>query len=346
MGDHPFFYGFLKMQFIDEAKIFIKSGDGGDGCLSFRREAHTPKGGPDGGDGGKGGNVVFQCIAGLNTLIDFRYTQHFKARKGEHGKGKQRHGANSDDVIINVPVGTQLFYEDGETLFADMTVPGQKLVAAKGGDGGYGNTRYKSSTNRAPRKFQPGFEGEEKWLWLKLKLLSDVGLVGLPNAGKSTFLNKVSNAKPKIADYPFTTMKPKLGVAGVDGKEFIIADLPGLIEGASEGRGLGHRFLKHVERCNTILHLIDISSDDIIADYKTIRAELEGYNSKLTDKEEIIVLNKTDILTEEEIKEKVQNLSNAISKEVMIMSGISGGGVQNVLRKLEKSINKPQDIAA
>ncbi len=326
------------MQFIDEAKIFVKSGDGGAGCVSFRREAHVPRGGPDGGDGGRGGSVAIEGIAGLNTLIDFRFKQHFKAKKGEHGKGKNRSGSASDDVLIKLPVGTQVFLEDEETLLIDITKVGQRMVIAKGGDGGVGNTNFKSSTNQAPKKATQGWAGEEMCLWLKLKLLSDVGLAGLPNAGKSTFVSRVTRAKPKIADYPFTTLKPQLGVAYIDEKEFVIADLPGLIKGASEGQGLGDRFLKHTERCSVLLHLLDVTEDDIVDNYHIIRNELESYSNKLSEKTEIIALNKCDSLPEEVIAEKKAELEKASNKEVFVISAVTGKGTENILRKLLKII--------
>ncbi len=326
------------MQFIDEAKIFIKSGDGGAGCCSFRREANIPKGGPDGGNGGRGGHVTFRAVPGLNTLIDFRYQQHFKAHKGEHGKGRNRHGGYGDDLVIDVPVGTQIFYEDNETLLMDFTSEGQEYMAVKGGDGGYGNTHFKSSTNQAPRRTTPGWDGQEMWVWLKLKLLSDVGLVGLPNAGKSTFLSAVSRAKPKIADYPFTTLKPQLGVAYVDESEFVIADIPGLIEGAHEGQGLGHRFLKHIERCATILHIIDGSAEDPIANYKTIRIELEKYSNILTKKQEFVAINKCDTLDGDYREALAEEFTKAHNISPLFMSAVTGEGTKDVLRALLKQV--------
>lgn len=327
------------MQFIDEAKIFVKSGDGGDGCASFRREAHVPRGGPNGGDGGRGGDIIIECIHGLNTLIDFRYSQHFKARKGQNGMGKDRYGAGADDIIIKVPAGTQIFLEDGTTLLADMTEVGQKLTVAKGGKGGLGNIHFKSSTNRAPRHFTKGREGEEKWLWIRLKLLSDAGLVGLPNAGKSTFLSRTSRAKPKIADYPFTTLKPQLGVVYIDESEFVLADIPGLIEGAHEGHGLGHRFLKHVERCGVILHLVDGTEEDVVKNYKTIRNELREYSDILASKQEVIAINKCDALTKEEAEKKRKKLAKESGKKVYLISAVTGEGVEEVLRQLKRTID-------
>ncbi|MCH2037916.1 MAG: GTPase ObgE, partial [Rickettsiales bacterium] len=266
------------MQFIDEAKIFVKSGDGGAGCVSFRREANVPKGGPDGGNGGRGGSVIIQGIAGLNTLIDFRYQQHFKAKKGDHGQGRNRNGAAAKDLIINVPVGTQVIDGDSDELIIDIDSVEKHYVLAQGGQGGLGNTNFKSSVNQAPKKATNGTSGEERWVWLKLKLLSDSGLVGLPNAGKSTFVSSVSRARPKIADYPFTTLTPQLGVVYVDDSEFVIADIPGLIKGAHKGQGLGDQFLKHIERCGVLLHLIDATQEDVVEAYRVIREELQGYN--------------------------------------------------------------------
>ncbi len=326
------------MQFIDEAKIFIRSGDGGKGSASFRREAHIPRGGPDGGNGGRGGHVIFQSIAGLNTLIDFRYTQHFKAERGNGGRGAMRDGAKGKDIIIDVPVGTQIFDEDEEIIIFDFTEVGQSFTIAKGGDGGLGNVNFKSSTNQAPRRSTPGYPGEELWVWLKLKLLSDAGLVGLPNAGKSTFVNQVTRAKPKIADYPFTTLRPQLGVAYIDQKEFVIADIPGLIEGAHEGHGLGIRFLKHVERCGVILHLIDATEDDIIENYRIIRRELEKYSTVLANKTEIVALNKCDALMEDEIELKKEYLEQEIGKVPYTISAFAGTGTEEVLRHLIKEI--------
>ena len=286
------------MKFLDQAKIFVKSGDGGAGCVSFRREKYIEFGGPNGGDGGKGGSIYFEAVANLNTLIDFRYTQHFKAKKGQNGMGSDKNGSKAPDIVIKVPVGTEIVAEDGETVLADMVKPGQTYLAAKGGDGGRGNTTFKSSTNQAPRYAEPGWPGEEKWLWLRLKIIADVGLIGMPNAGKSTFLTAVTKARPKIADYPFTTLHPNLGVAWVDGYEMVLADIPGLIEGAHEGIGLGDRFLKHIERCEVFLHLIDITSEDVVKAYRDIRKELELYDRGLVQKPEVVALNKCDALPE------------------------------------------------
>jgi GTPase len=322
------------MKFLDEAKIFIKSGDGGAGCVGFRREKFIEFGGPDGGNGGKGGSIIFEAVSNLNTLIDFRYHQHFKAEKGGQGMGESRTGPSGKELIIKVPVGTQILAEDKETLLADFTEDGQRLVFLKGGDGGFGNEHYKSSTNRAPRKSTPGWPGEEMWVWLRLKLIADAGLVGLPNAGKSTFLSVVSRAKPKIADYPFTTLVPNLGVVYIHDKEFVIADVPGLIEGAHEGVGLGTRFLGHVERCKVILHLIDGTIEDVVGAYKTIRRELELYGQDLAEKPEVLALNKCDALTKESITEKSKALKKATKKDVFKISSVSRQGVPQVLDAL------------
>ncbi len=322
------------MKFLDEAKIYIRSGDGGSGCLSFRREKFLEFGGPNGGNGGRGGDVVVHCVKGLNTLIDFRYRQHFKAERGHHGMGKDRTGRNGEVLVIKVPVGTQILDEDKETLIADMTDEGQTFVLARGGDGGFGNAHFKSSTNQAPRRADPGWPGEERWIWLRLKLIADAGLVGLPNAGKSTFLSVVSEAKPKIADYPFTTLHPNLGVVGVDDVHFVMADIPGLIEGAHEGAGLGTRFLGHVERCSVLLHLVDGTQDDVAEAYRTIRTELEGYDDGLARKREIVALNKIDALQPAEIRKKRKALADACGAEVEAISGVSGKGVRPCLEKL------------
>jgi len=322
------------MKFLDEAKIFVKSGDGGPGCVSFRREKFIERGGPDGGDGGKGGDVLVECVAALNTLIDYRYQQHFKAKRGEHGKGSNRSGANSPDVTLKVPVGTQIFEEDGETLIADFTEEGQTMNLLSGGRGGKGNTHFKSSVNQAPRHAQSGEAGEEKWIWLRLKLMADAGLLGLPNAGKSTFLAATTRAKPKIADYPFTTLQPQLGVVYVDGREFVLADIPGLIEGASEGIGLGHKFLGHVERCGVLLHLVDGTAEDVVENYQTIRAELEAYDEELAAKPEIVALNKCDALQEDEIKEKSKALKKASGKKIYSISAAAKQGIEPLLRDM------------
>lgn len=320
------------MKFLDEAKIYVRSGDGGAGCCSFRREKNVPMGGPDGGNGGHGGDVIIECVEGLNTLIDFRYQQHFKARKGEHGKGGNRTGESAEDLIIKVPVGTQVLEEDKETLLVDMVTPGQQFLIAKGGAGGAGNACFKSSINQAPRMFTEGEPGEERWIWLKLKLIADAGLLGLPNAGKSTFLAATSRAKPKIADYPFTTLKPQLGVVQVGEKEFVLADIPGLIEGAHEGVGLGLKFLSHVERCSVLLHLIDGTAEDVGESYRTIRHELQEYSEELAKKPEIVALNKADAIPEEDIAAKKAELAKLSGKPVYVISGATGQGVKEVLQ--------------
>jgi GTP-binding protein len=331
------------MKFLDEAKVYIRSGDGGNGCVAFRREKYVEFGGPSGGNGGRGGDVVIEAVEGLNTLIDYRYQQHFKARPGTPGMGKDRHGANADDIVLKVPAGTQVFDDDKETLIADLTEAGQRAVLARGGNGGFGNAHFKSSTNRAPRNANPGLPGEERWLWLRLKLIADAGLVGLPNAGKSTFLAAVSAAKPKIADYPFTTLAPQLGVVGSDGREFVLADIPGLIEGAHEGSGLGDRFLGHIERCRVLLHLVDGTGEHAGKDYKTVRAELEAYGHGLADKPEIVALTKIDALTDEAIKQQAARLKRACKKTPLLLSAHSHKGVPAALRALLAVIGKAQD---
>ena len=322
------------MKFLDQAKIFIASGGGGAGCVSFRREKFIEFGGPNGGDGGRGGDVWAECVEGLNTLIDYRYQQHFKAQRGEHGMGKNRTGANGRDMVLKVPAGTQILAEDGETLIADMTYVGQRVLLAKGGNGGFGNAHFTTSTNRAPRHANPGQEGDERWIWLRLKLIADAGLVGLPNAGKSTFLATVTAAKPKIADYPFTTLHPGLGVVRVDNREFVLADIPGLIEGASEGAGLGDRFLGHVERCRVLLHLVEGTSEHAGKAYKTVRTELDAYGHGLADKPEIVALSKADALDEDTLKEQLARLKRACKRKPFVLSSASGQGVQEVLRAL------------
>jgi GTP-binding protein len=330
------------MKFLDQAKVFIKSGSGGAGSVSFRREKYIEFGGPDGGNGGRGGDVVIRCVDGLNTLIDYRFQQHFKAATGVHGMGRDCAGAEGDSVFLKVPVGTQVFEEDNETLIADLTEIGQSIVLLKGGNGGFGNAHFKSSTNQAPRHANPGLESEEKWVWLRMKLIADAGLIGLPNAGKSTFLSSVSAASPKIADYPFTTLHPGLGVVDVDSDGIVLADIPGLIEGASEGAGLGHRFLGHVERCEALIHLVDgtAETDQIGETYRTIRAELEAYGAGLEDKMEIVCLNKIDALTDDIIEERFQALKEASGADVQKISGVSGKGVQNVLRIIKRQIDE------
>ena len=333
------------MKFLDEAKVYIASGAGGNGCVSFRREKFIEFGGPNGGDGGKGGDVVVEAVTGLNTLIDYRYQQHFKAQRGGNGMGKDRAGANGKNVVLKVPVGTQVYEEDGETLLGDLTEVGQRVTIAKGGNGGFGNAHFKSSTNRAPRHANPGQPGEDATIRLRLKLIADAGLIGLPNAGKSTFLAAVSAAKPKIADYPFTTLHPQLGVVEVDGREFVLADLPGLIEGAHEGTGLGDRFLGHTERCRVLLHLIDGTSDDAGEAYKIVRGELEAYGQGLTDKPEIVALSKSDAMTKEAIKAQAGKLKKACRKTPLVLSAQSGDGVPEALRALLKIIDKARDEA-
>src|SRR6201991_4409210 len=328
------------MKFLDEAKVYIRSGDGGNGCVSFRREKFIEFGGPDGGDGGRGGDVVAECDEGLNTLFDYRYQQHFKAKTVVHGMGKNRTGANGASMVLKVPKGTQIFDEDNETLLADLTDLGERVVLAKGGNGGFGNLHFKSSTNRAPRHANPGLPGEELTIWLRLKLIADAGLVGLPNAGKSTFLAAVSAAKPKIADYPFTTLHPNLGVVRAGDTDFVLADIPGLIEGAHEGAGIGDRFLGHVERTGVLIHLIDGTEEDVKLAYKTIRAELAAYDEALAEKPEILVLNKIDALSDEDVKEKVKVLKRASKAEVMTASGVTGKGVEAVLYRVISTLDE------
>lgn len=319
------------MKFLDQAKIFVRSGDGGGGSVSFLREKFVEFGGPNGGNGGRGGDVVVECVDGLNTLIDYRYQQHFKASTGTHGMGKNRTGADGAHTILRVPVGTQVFEDDNETLIADLTEVGQRIVLLSGGNGGFGNAHFKTSANQAPRHANPGQVGVEKWIWLRLKLIADAGLVGLPNAGKSTFLAAVSAAKPKIAGYPFTTLHPNLGVVSIGERDFVLADLPGLIEGASEGAGIGDRFLGHVERCGVLIHLIDGTQDDIKGAYKTIRGELTAYDERLGEKPELVVLNKIDAIDPDELKEKVKVLKKASKADVLLVSGVTGKGVDQVL---------------
>jgi GTP-binding protein len=333
------------MKFLDEAKVYVASGAGGNGCVSFRREKFIEFGGPNGGDGGRGGDVVIEAVNGLNTLIDYRYQQHFKAQRGGNGMGRDRHGANGKDVLLKVPVGTQVYEEDGETLLADLTKVGERVTIAKGGNGGFGNAYFKSSTNRAPRHANPGQPGEELTIRLRLKLIADAGLVGLPNAGKSTFLSVVSAARPKIADYPFTTLHPQLGVVRVDEREFVLADLPGLIEGAHEGVGLGDRFLGHTERCRVLLHLVDGTSEDVAAAYKVVRGELEAYGHGLAGKPEIVALTKADALTPETIKEQSAKLKKAAKKTPLVLSSASGQGMAEALRALLAVIDEARENA-
>ncbi|QBY00606.1 GTPase ObgE [Rhodophyticola sp. CCM32] len=326
------------MKFLDLAKVYIRSGGGGGGAVSFRREKYIEYGGPDGGDGGRGGDVWAEAVDGLNTLIDFRYQQHFFAKSGQPGMGKQRTGKDGADVVLRLPVGTEVLEDDEETVIADITKVGQRVLLAKGGNGGFGNLHFKSATNQAPRRANPGLEGVERTIWLRLKLIADVGLLGLPNAGKSTFLAATSNARPKIADYPFTTLHPNLGVVGVDNAEFVVADIPGLIEGAHEGRGLGDQFLGHVERCSVLLHLVDGTSADVAADWQTILTELEEYGGALNDKPRITVLNKIDALSDEDRAEKRAALE-ALAGPVMEMSGVARHGLVEVLRALRARID-------
>ena len=327
------------MHFLDQAKIFIKSGWGGPGAVSFRREKYEEYGGPDGGNGGKGGDIVFETVAGLNTLIDFRYTQHFRAQRGHGGAGSNRTGAGGDDLVIRVPVGTQILADDEErSLLADLTTPGERVVFLRGGDGGRGNASYKTSTNRAPRQHGQGWPNEEAWVWLRLKLLADAGLVGLPNAGKSTFINAVTNAQAKVGAYAFTTLRPQLGVVRHKGQEFVVADIPGLIEGAADGAGVGDRFLGHIERCRVLLHLVDANDKDVGESYRIVRDELEAYGGGLVDKPVIVALNKIDTLDEELIEALVAELEEASGASVIPLSGVSGTGVDWVLDKLLEAI--------
>jgi GTP-binding protein len=326
------------MQFLDQAKVYVRSGDGGNGCVSFRREKFVEFGGPDGGAGGRGGDVIVECVANLNTLLDYRYKQHFKAKKGGHGMGQNRSGAKGPDVVLKVPPGTQVFDEDGETLIADLVNPGERIVLLRGGNGGFGNTHFKSSTNQAPRHANPGQPGEELNIWLRLKLIADAGIIGLPNAGKSTFLAAVSAAKPKIADYPFTTLHPNLGVVRIDGFDFVLADIPGLIEGAHEGAGIGDRFLGHVERTAVLLHLVDATLDDVADAYAIIRGEVEAYGADLEDKPEVVALSKADAVPKDELKKKARVLKKAAGAEPLIVSAATGEGVPQVLRALAAEI--------
>ncbi|MEM7598187.1 MAG: GTPase ObgE [Pseudomonadota bacterium] len=331
------------MKFLDLAKVYIRSGSGGGGCISFRREKYIEYGGPDGGDGGKGGSVWVEAVEGLNTLIDFRYQQHFFAKNGQPGMGRQRTGKDGDDIVLRVPVGTEILDEDQETVIADLTEVGQEVQLARGGNGGFGNLHFKTSTNQAPRRSNPGQPGIERTIWLRLKLIADVGLLGMPNAGKSTFLAATSNARPKIADYPFTTLYPNLGVVGVDDTEFVVADIPGLIDGASEGRGLGDLFLGHVERCSVLLHLVDGTSGTMDEDYKTIIRELEAYGGALADKPRVTVLNKIDALDDEERAFLREELEAVVGAPVMLMSGVSREGVTDVLRAVRDKMRAVRD---
>jgi len=336
------------MKFLDQARVYIKSGSGGNGCVSFRREKYIEYGGPNGGDGGRGGDVIALCVDNLNTLIDFRFQQHYKAGNGEHGMGKDCTGSNGKDIVLKVPPGTQILDEDNKTVLADLTKPGDRTVLAKGGNGGFGNAHFKSSTNQSPRNANPGEPGKEHTVWLRLKLIADAGLVGLPNAGKSTFLASVTAAKPKIADYPFTTLHPNLGVVKAGDMDFVLADIPGLIEGAHEGAGIGDRFLGHIERCEIVLHLIDATSQDPLADYNTVRAELDAYGNGLEDKQELIALSKCDALEKQEAENKAQNLSQALGKDVIVLSAVSQLNLQHTLLALASTVknNRQQQKVA
>ena len=335
------------MKFLDQAKIYLRSGDGGNGVVAFRREKFMEFGGPDGGDGGRGGDIIFVAAQNLNTLIDFRYTQHFRAPKGGNGAGSDRTGAGAPDVVIQVPIGTQVIAEDKETLLTDLDEPGKRVVLCRGGDGGHGNAHFKSSTNRAPRKATPGYPGEERWVWLRLKLIADVGLVGLPNAGKSTFLSVVSAARPKIADYPFTTLHPQLGVVRLShSEEFVIADIPGLIRGAHEGAGLGDRFLGHVERCAVLLHLIDGAAGNVVRAWRTVREELRAYGGGLAEKPELLVLNKSDAMTPREAASRQAALAKASGQEVMLLSGATQDNLPAVLRALMGRVHAARSVPA
>jgi GTPase len=333
------------MQFLDEAKVYVRSGNGGNGCVSFRREKFIEFGGPNGGDGGKGGDVIVECVANLNTLLDFRYQQHFKAKKGGNGMGQNRTGAGGADVVLKVPPGTQIFDEDGETLIADLTEPGERIVLLEGGNGGFGNARFKTSTNRAPRHANPGQEGEEMYIWLRLKLIGDAGIVGLPNAGKSTFLATVSAAKPKVADYPFTTLHPNLGMVRTGGMDFVLADIPGLIEGAHEGAGIGDRFLGHIERTAVLLHLVDATADDPLEAYEIVRGELEAYGAGLDEKPEILALSKADAVAKDDLKKKARLLKKASGSTPLIVSAATGEGLQEVLQALTVEIEAAREAA-
>jgi GTP-binding protein len=327
------------MKFLDQAKVYVRSGDGGKGAVSFRREKFIEFGGPDGGDGGRGGDVWIEAVDGLNTLIDYRYQQHFKSKAGGHGMGKQRAGANAQDIVLKVPAGTQVFEEDNETLIADLKRAGERVRLARGGNGGFGNAHFKSSTNRAPRRANPGEVGEERWMWLRLKLIADAGLVGLPNAGKSTLLAAVSAARPKVAEYPFTTLTPSLGVVRIGTASFVLADIPGLIEGAHEGQGLGVRFLGHIERCAVLLHLIDATADDPAGAYRTVRRELKAYSGALAAKPEIVAFNKIDAVSSEELASKLADFKRRLRKSPLAISGATGKGVDGAMKALLKMID-------
>jgi len=331
------------MKFLDQAKIHIQSGNGGNGCVSFRREKFVEFGGPNGGNGGKGGDIIIKCVDGLNTLIDYRYRQHFKAKNGSPGMGSDKTGRSGEDTIIEVPRGTLILEEDNEEVIADVVNKDQSLTILKGGNGGFGNAHFKSSENQTPRTANDGENGQEKWIWLRLKLIADIGLIGLPNAGKSTLISTVSEAKPKIADYPFTTLNPVLGIAKYNDNELVIADIPGLIEGAHEGKGLGDRFLGHIERCNLLLHLIDANDTDVINSWKTVRNEISAYSKELDEKKEIIVLSKSDSINEEKLDEKLIILKDYTNKDVFKMSSVTGKGITSILRILHDNISKNED---
>ena len=331
------------MKFLDQAKIHIQSGNGGNGCVSFRREKFVEFGGPNGGNGGKGGDIIIKCVDGLNTLIDYRYRQHFKAKNGSPGMGSDKTGRSGEDTIIEVPRGTLILEEDNEEVIADVVNKDQSLTILKGGNGGFGNAHFKSSENQTPRTANDGENGQEKWIWLRLKLIADIGLIGLPNAGKSTLISTVSEAKPKIADYPFTTLNPVLGIAKYNDNELVIADIPGLIEGAHEGKGLGDRFLGHIERCNLLLHLIDANDTDVVNSWKTVRNEISAYSKELDEKKEIIVLSKSDTIDEEKLDEKLNTLKSCTNKAVFKMSSVTGKGITSILRILHDNISKTED---
>ena len=327
------------MKFLDQVKIYVKAGNGGSGSPSFRREKFVEFGGPDGGDGGKGGSVILISERNLNTLIDYRYQQHFKAERGKDGSGKNKTGKGGEDLYLKVPLGTQVFEEDNKTLIYDFKSQKEEFLVASGGKGGFGNTRFKSSTNRAPKKFTKGGQGEEFWIWLQLKTIADIGIIGLPNAGKSSLLASMTSANPKIANYKFTTINPNLGVASYDDKEVTLADIPGLIEGAHTGTGLGIKFLKHIERCKTLLHLIDITEDDLFISYNQVRKELSKYSKDLVKKKEIVVLNKTDLIDEEEKKEKIKKLKNKLKKNIFLMSTMDKKSVSDIKSKLVNDVS-------
>ena len=331
------------MKFLDEVKIYISSGNGGPGCISFRREANVPKGGPDGGNGGDGGNVIIKTVDNLNTLIDYRYKQHFKAKSGQHGMGKNRNGHNADDIILKVPFGTEILNEDKNVKLADLVDKDDNIILAKGGIGGKGNAFFKSSTNQSPRHAQPGEKGEEKTIWLRLKLIADVGLVGLPNAGKSTFLSKISSSRPKIADYPFTTLYPNLGVNRTDDKEFVVADIPGLIEDAHIGKGLGHKFLGHIERCKVLLHLIDITNENITESFQVIENELKAYNEKVYNKDQILVFTKCDAFNVKKLNDIKKNINGINVKNAFFISSVTGFNIDSLCRKVNEMINNDKE---